>query len=386
MYKQLLGSLAVLLIASITIPSQAIEYVPGDHDYQGRQGTTYYVSKLGDNTDGKSWQTAFHKIQTALSTVPDNQGGHRVVVRPDHYMEPNLETAHQGASGSYNLLIGDIDGKLGSGSKGWVVIDAGDSDAGFKSWDWWSNMRASTKNWQSGNNKTNFSCIVWDRWALRNIYATGGDAGLFWDLTHRSGEGFTVLVEDCVGIGRAFGGGVCYPIVRQDEPSLFRRCYFMALDWYGDTAAVLIGGWEKQPVASPHVVFEDCTLVHPDNALQTSYVSRHVRTRMTDCRLIVLNFSQPHISPSTGIICSEPHPELLHIDLEDCTMAGYQVFGTGKSDKQISYTTKGDVNAYLQFQQEIPAGIRRINNWPTKLYSLIAPPEVHDGKIIFKRL
>ena len=40
-----------------------------------------------------------------------------------------------------------------------------------------------------------------------------GDAGLFWDLTNKSGEGFTVVVEDCVGTGRAFGGGVVYPTV-----------------------------------------------------------------------------------------------------------------------------------------------------------------------------
>jgi len=364
---------------------QAAEYVPGDPGYVGKQGITFYVSKLGDNTDGKTWKTAFHKIQSALSAIPDKSGGHRVVIRPDHYMEPNLETAHPGAAGSYNLLIGDIDGKLGSGSTGWVIVDAGDPKTGFKSWDWWSNMRASTKNWNTGNNTTNFSCIVWDRWALRNVYATGGDAGLFWDLTHRSGEGFTVLVEDCVGIGRAFGGGVCYPTVRKDEPSLFRRCHFMALDWIGDSSAVLIGGWEKSPTEHPHVVFEDCTMVHPDNALQISYASHHVRTSMKNCRLIVLNFSQPHLSPSTGIICSEKRPELLHIDLEDCLLAGYQVFGTGKSDEKISYTSTGNVEAYVQFEQKTPVGIKQISAWPTRLFSLIAPPEVNNGVIDFKR-
>ena len=48
-----------------------------------RTGTTFYVSKLGDNSDGLSWATAFTEIQTALDAIPDDQGGHRVIVRPD---------------------------------------------------------------------------------------------------------------------------------------------------------------------------------------------------------------------------------------------------------------------------------------------------------------
>ncbi len=355
--------------------------VPGDVGYAGRQGTTLYVSKAGDNSDGLSWTRAFHTIQAALNAVPDDGGGHRVIVRPDHYMEPNLETPHKGAPGAYNLLIGDVDGRLGSGAQGWVVIDAGDPNLGFKSWDWWSNMRASTTEWSRGNNQTNFSCIVWDRWALRNLYATGGDAGLFWDLTHESGGGFTVLVDDCVGIGRAFGGGLCYPTVRPDEPSVFRRCYFLALDWRGDTAAVLIGGWETTMPQTPHVVFEDCTLVHPDNAVQASYASKCVRARFEDCRMIVLNFSQPTISPSTGIICSERAPQLLHVDLKDCILAGYHVFGDGGHDEKISYTTEGRVQAYLQFEQTAPAGFERLGAWPTELFFRIAPPQVKGGVI-----
>jgi len=130
-------------------------------------------------------------------------------VRPDHYTEANLHPAHPGAKGSYNVLIGDHDGRRGSGAQGWVLIDSGDPETGFKSWDWWSTFAASDKKWPTGNNQQTFSSIVCDRWVFRNLYATGGDAGLFWDLTDKSGEHFTVIVEDCVGIGRAFGGGVC---------------------------------------------------------------------------------------------------------------------------------------------------------------------------------
>ena len=86
----------------------------------GREGVTLHVSKLGDNSDGLSWATAFTTIQAALSAVPDAEGGHRVLVRPDTYMEPNLFTVHPGAAGAYNLLAGDVDGSLGSGVRaGW---------------------------------------------------------------------------------------------------------------------------------------------------------------------------------------------------------------------------------------------------------------------------
>ena len=43
----------------------------------GRVGKAIYVSKLGDNSDGSSWASAFHTIQQGLQAVPDDQGGHR---------------------------------------------------------------------------------------------------------------------------------------------------------------------------------------------------------------------------------------------------------------------------------------------------------------------
>ena len=44
---------------------------------------TFYVSKLGDNSDGRSWATAFATIRKALLAIPDASGGYRIVVRPD---------------------------------------------------------------------------------------------------------------------------------------------------------------------------------------------------------------------------------------------------------------------------------------------------------------
>ena len=335
------------------------------------------MSKLGDNSDGSSWETAFHTIQKALDSVPNDRGGHKIIVRPDTYVEANLAPAYKGAAGAYNALIGDFDGSLGSGAKDWVVIDSGDPEKGFKSWDWWGPIRASDKHWPHGNNQETFSSVVCDRWVFRNLYVAGGDGGLFWDLTNKSGEGFTVLVENCVGTGRAFGGGVVYPTVRPDEPSVFRHCYFLALDWVGDTAAVLVGGWETTMPEHPHAVFEDCTLVHPDNAVAISYASHCARARFKNCRMIVLNFTQPEMGgQSTGILCTQGHAPTgrLHVDLEDCTLAGYSLFTPGPDGEALSYTTKGSVKAYVQFKQAVPEGFERLGLWPVELFSRMAPP------------
>lgn len=342
---------------------------------------TLYVSKLGDNSDGMSWNSAFHTIQKALDSIPNDKGGHSIIVRPDTYLEANLAPAHKGAWGAYNSLIGDFDGSLGSGATGWVMIDSGDPELGFKSWDWWSSIRASDKHWPHGNNQETFSSIVCDRWIFRHLYAAGGDAGLFWDLTNKSGEGFTVIVEDCVGTGRAFGGGVVYPTVRPNEPSVFRRSYFLALDWVGDTAAVLLGGTEKEMPDHPHVRFEDCTLVHPDNAVAISYASSSARAEFKDCRMIVLNFTQPEMGgKSTGIICTQGHAPTgkLHVDLENCTLAGYSLFSSGEDGKAATYTTTGKVQAYVQFKQTLPEGFERLGAWPTHLFSEMAPPRTPE--------
>jgi hypothetical protein len=350
---------------------------PANAPAPARAGKSLYVSKLGDNSDGSSWQTAFHTIQRAFDRVPDDRGGHTIVVRPGTYVEANLAPAHKGAAGAYNTLVGDFDGALGSGAKGWVVIDAGDPQLGFKSWDWWGPIRASDKHWPHGNNQQTFSSIVCDRWTFRHLYVAGGDAGLFWDLTDKSGQEFTVVVEDCVGTGRAFGGGVVYPTVRADEPSRFNRCYFLALDWVGDTAAVLLGGWEKSMPAQPHAVFEDCTLVHPDNAVAISYASHCARAKFVNCRMIVLNFTQPEMGgQSTGILCTQGHAPTgrMHVDLEDCTLAGYSVLTPGKAADAVSFTTKGKVRAYVQFKQSVPDGFERLGTWPTELFSQMAPP------------
>lgn len=375
--KALFTILILLLLPGISAFS-ATTTDPSAPGYTGRKGTVIYVSKSGNNSNGSSWSNAYHSIQAALSAIPDDRGGHSIIIRPDTYTEANLYPAYKGAVGSYNLLTGDFDGSLGSGATGRIIIDASDPQKGFKSYDWWGTIRSTTKGWRPEYTDQTFSGLGWDRWILRNLYTSGGDAGFFWDLTDKSGEGFTLILEDCVGIGRAFGGGICYPVVRPDEPSVFRRSYFLALDWVGDAAAILVGGWETDMPAQPHLILEDCTLVHPDNALAMSYASNCARVRAVRCRLIVLNFTQPEMGgKSTGIICTQGHRPAgkLHVDLEDCTLAGYSVFTSGEDGKAVSYTTKGKVQAYVQFTQQIPDGFERICGWPDQLFDFIAIPK-----------
>ena len=349
-----------------------------------RQGVTLYVSKLGDNSDGSSWAKALHSVQGALDAVPDARGGHRIVVRPDTYMEPNLSPAHSGAEGAYNELIGDVDGALGSGTGGWVVLDSGDPDKGFKSYDWWGTLRATSKGWSAEHTDETFSAIVWDRWRLRHLYATGGDGGFMWDCTNQV-KPFTVVVEDCVSIGRAFGGGVASCLSRYDEPITFRRCHLWALDWWGDTAAAYVRVENDTMPDRPDVVFEDCTMASPQCALKGGNFGfgTFMRVKLVDCRLVALNFSQPHGTPIDGIIQSVEHGKHLHVELQDCTLMGYKVFGVRVNKDtvgELGYTTRGSVRAYVQFQQDVPPGITRLSHWPVDTFQALIPPAPEDTR------
>lgn len=369
-------SISLLLLL---ILANAVAFAPSMAQAETLDGKTFYVSKLGNNSDGSSWARAFTTIQAALNAIPDDQGGYRIVIRPDTYFEAMLSPAHKGAKGAYNELIGDIDGSLGSGTSGWVVLDSGDPEQrGFKSYDWWGPIRAYTQGWSPEHTEPTFSAIGWDRWRLANLYVTGGDGGIFFDLTDQV-KPFSVLVEDCVSIGRAFGGGVASCLSRPEEPITFRRCHLWALDWWGDTAAAYVRVENATMPAQPDAVFEDCTLVSPQCALKSSNFGFHTYThvKVTRCRLIALNFSQPHGTPTDGIIQSVQEGKLLHVDLEDSTLMGYKVFGVmvqKETAGDIRYTTKGDVKAYVQFQQEVPPGIHRLPDWPVEVFQNLVPP------------
>lgn len=362
-----------LVGAVMAMPSVAVGAGEG-----GRVGTTFYVSKLGDNTDGLTWATAFNEVQTALDSIPDGKGGHRIIVRPDTYMEANLLPAHPGAEGAYNELIGDFDGSLGSGTSGHVILDAGEARKGFKSYDWWGNIRAYQKGWSAEHTEETVSAILWDRWILRRLYATGGDGGLCFDCTDRV-EPFTVVVEDCVSIGRAFGCGAMSCLSRAGEPITFRRCNMWSLDEWGDTAAGYVRIENESMPERPEVVFEDCTMVSPQCALKGGNYGFHtyMRILVKNCTLIALNFSQPHGTPTDGVVQSVQNGKYLHVDFEDSIVMGFKVFGV-KVDKdsagEIGYSTKGSVIAYVQYTQEAPKGFHAVGNWPAEAFASVALP------------
>ncbi len=338
------------------------EYTPA------RRGATIHVSALGDNTDGSSWARAYTSVQKALGAIPDDLGGHRVVIRPDTYMEGNLHPAHPGAKGSYNTFEVDWDGSLGSGRSGYAVIDASDAQRGMQSIDWWGFPRCTP----------DFSGVVWDRWILRHVYATGGDGGLFWDLPFKTDE-FSIVVEDSVGIGRAFGGGAGHVIARPGEPMVWRRCCLWALDWWGDTAGAYVRAENTEPRDEPDFFFEDCTIVGPQCALKSGNpgFSTYSHVDVRRCRLIALNFSQPHGTPTDGIIQSVMEGKYLHVDLEDTTLMGYTVFGVRHEPEtagDIGYTARGCVRAYVQFQQDVPEGIHSMGQWPADVFDYVKPP------------
>jgi len=368
----LMRLLVVGLMGMSALRSEASAPVEG-----GRKGSTIYVSKLGDNTDGKSWKTAFKTIQAALSAVPDDKGGHRIVIRPDHYMEALLNPAHKGAPGAYNVLVADFDGSNGSGATGYAIIDSGDPQKGHKSIDWWG----------TGKCDPNFSCIGWDRWLYRHLYTCGAE-GAGWDLTCEKGAPFSGGGEDCFAVGRFSGYCIGAFTGRPNEPVIFRRTHSWALDWWGDAAGMYIRAENKKMPDCPDVVLEDCTLVGPDNALQAGNpgFDGNSHVDLKNCRLVSLNFSQPHGQPSTGVIYSTLKGKHLKVDLEDCFLMGCKVFGAGgrqfgmteqrPDGGPIPYTTKGICKAYVQFQQEVPKGFVRVGEWPVEVFSSIMPPQL----------
>jgi len=373
----------------------AVVLMAGAADTPAR--TTLYVSQLGNNAGGTSWSTAFTTIQAALDAVPDAAGGCRIVVRPDTYMEANLSPKYSGAAGAYNELVGDYDGKLGSGTSGWVIIDNSDPKLGFKSYDWYGTIRSMKQGWSKEHTDPTFSAIIWDRWALRRLYATGGDGALFWDGTDQV-KPFTIVVEDCVGIGRAFGGGVGNVLSRAEEPMVFRRCHLWALDWWGDTSGAYVRVENPEMPAKPDVIFEDCTMVGPQCSLKGGNYGFHTFThvRVDRCRLITLNFSQPQGTPTDGIIQSVQRGKYLHVDIADSTLMGYKVFGVKVekgTESEIGYTTSGAAQAYVQFQQEVPKGFHRLVQWPVDVFQCLMPPPPEarraphaEGQLIIKNM
>jgi hypothetical protein len=389
MPQKRLIALSVFVVVFVFVASNASAQMNVADVTGGHAGKTIYVSKLGDNTDGSSWAKGFHTIQAALSAIPDDLGGHVIAIRPDTYIEANLYTDHKGAKGAYNMMTGDFDGALGSGAKGWVILDSGCPDAvvrtntaagganppfkildsgapepGLKCIDWWGPIKCDPT----------YSAVNFDRWIFRNIYACGSEGGIGWDLTCAKGSEFSVIEEDCFGIGRFAGTCVGAFIGRENEPVTFRRCKFWCLDWWGDACGAYIRAENKTMPNYPDVVFDDCTLVGLDNALQAGNpgFDGYTHVSLKNCRLIGLNFSQPVGKPGTGVIYSTINGKYLKVDLEDCLLMGYKLFGAGEGD--VGFSLKGSVKAYVQYTQPVPEGIEKLPTWPVEAFNAILPP------------
>lgn len=364
--------------------ARAFDFDPAATGYAGRKGVTLYVSKLGDNSDGTSWQKAFHTVQAAAKAVPDDKGGHTIVLRPDVYVEHDIMGVQKGAKGAYNVLVGDLDGRYGSGTTGWAVIDSSDPEKGYKALDYWGTFHTTPQD----------SPAEWDRWILRNLYTTGAE-GNGWDIGsgETRGDPFTAVMDNCVSIGRFSGVMLAGHVSRPGEPCVFRGCHLRSLDWWGDAGGAYVRSHNPSMPAHYDVIFDDCTLVAPDNALQVGYPKfvGYTKLKFLNSRLIVTNFSQPRGTPSTGVISCDLEGEYLHIDFEDTLLMGFKAFGfsTGRITKieaavkkPFSYTTKGKCQAYVQFEQSVPEGFERLGLWPVGAFEEVLAPRYHHRPTI----
>jgi len=360
------GVVVSLLFYSCSVCAESFD--PLAADYTGNQGKKIYVSRLGDNSDGSSWAKAFHTIAAGMKALPDDKGGHQVIVRPDTYLEANIDCPYKGAKGSYNVLVGDWDGQYGSGTTGWVIIDSSDPEKGFKAVDYWGTFLTSPSH-----------ATVGDRWIFRNIYTTGAE-GHGWDIGPAAGSDLTVRVEHCVAIGRFSGIMMAAHVSRKEEPTLFRDSFFMCLDWWVDAGSVYFRAHNPAMPEFPDATFENCTMVGPDNAVQVGFpgFQGYNRLKFKNCRMIVTNFSQPRGTPSTGVVCTDLEGKYLHVDFEDCFLMGFKLFGFIQDP--FSYTTRGKCQGYVQYEQSVPDGFKRVGAWPAEVFKEILLSRFHGKK------
>jgi hypothetical protein len=130
---------------------------------------------------------------------------------------------------------------------------------------------------------------------------------LFWDCTDKV-EPFTVLVEDCVSIGRAFGGGVGNCLSRTEEPITFRGASYGR--WI--SGATLRGLRARREPGMPNrpMPLRGLHLVGPQCA-EKQQLQFYTFSRINlGAAAIALNFSQPH-TPTAGSPGVEE--KLLHV-------------------------------------------------------------------------
>ena len=113
-------------------------------------------------------------------------------------------------------------------------------------------------------------------------------------------------------------------------------------------------------------------VIQQRNSANTPTVA-YTRVKFKSCGLIVLNFSQPHGTPATGVVYSDLAGKFLHVDFEDCTAMGLKILGARNNDV-FSYSTTGRNRAYVQYRQDALAGFERLRYWRTDTFADLLPP------------
>ena len=98
-----------------------------------------------------------------------------------------------------------------TGNPTFKIIQSDGPESGLKCVDWWGPWRCDPS----------FSGSIWDRWIFRNLYATGSEGGIGWDMTCDKGVEFSAVVDNCVGIGRFAGAAVMAHTPRRTSRSCF---------------------------------------------------------------------------------------------------------------------------------------------------------------------
>lgn len=176
---------------------------------------TYFVRKTGSDayttTQAQTASTAWLTIDKAANEVA---AGDTVVVGAGTYRElVTMDTA--GSSGSEIMFVADVDGSLGSGDPGLVVVTAyTDSET----------MSARTTVWDMNGGKEFIT--------VRGFVLDGGTFGPMDDSTSTANSYEGVVVEDCVLIGPPEPDDSCILVNYNDGTTptgdglIIRRCVF----------------------------------------------------------------------------------------------------------------------------------------------------------------
>ena len=148
---------------------------------------------------------------------------------------------------------------------------------------------------------------------------------------------------------------------------------------WGDTAGLPYASKPQHARASGRPV-RDCT-GSPQCVEGRELRISHLYADRVDRCLVALNSHNPPGRPPTvssrasRTANTSRRPDRHHAH-------GVQGIGVVDTDSEnaIGYTSRGAVQAYVQFQQGMPEGIHRLQQWPVEVFQSIAPPPPQSSK------